>query len=588
MNHLKFIWIYLSYRRKLQLGLLFLFMLITSIAEVISIGSVIPFLAALSSPEKIIENKNIQPFLNWLEINNTRDLLFLFTLLFCFAAIFACVSRITLMWLQIRFSRALGVDLSSQVFQKALYQPYEYHLTRHSSEILVGIRKTNDLIGIIIQPALQILGSLIILFAVISILFVIEPWVAMCTLFSLSALYGILILLTKRRIHNNSIIIANNQEKLSKVIQEGLGGIRDILLDGSQNEFYSSYRKQIIPLQIASGNNQIISLSPKFVIEMFGMVIIACIAYVFQSKGAGYSTNSGVATIAVLGAFALGAQRILPLLQQIYSSYITIKGNHASIRDALALLAQPLPDIKLEEDKPLTFQYSFSLRNLCFRYASEGPWVLKNLNLEIPKGTRLGIVGKTGSGKSTLIDLIMGLLTPTEGAIVIDGAELTLNNIRAWQKAISHVPQTIFLADTTIAENIAFGVPSHQINWSLIKQAAKQAQIANTIESWDKQYDTMVGERGVRLSGGQRQRIGIARALYKQARLIILDEATSALDYETEHIVMQTINSLSKDITVIVIAHRLTTLQNCDLIINLANKNIDSICTFDKLNIKNN
>jgi ATP-binding cassette subfamily B protein len=263
------------------------------------------------------------------------------------------------------------------------------------------------------------------------------------------------------------------------------------------------------------------------------------------------------------------------VLQQAYSSWSSMRGGQVSLSDALELLDQPLPKHADEPlPVPMPFQYSITLNKLAFRYGPQLPWVLQGLNLTIPKGSRIGFMGTTGSGKSTLLDIVMGLLQPTTGSLAIDGQTITPQNYRAWQAHIAHVPQAIFLADTSIAENIAFGVPLDQIDYNRLRQAAQKAQIAQTIESWDKQYNTLVGERGIRLSGGQRQRIGIARALYKQANVIVFDEATSALDNDTERAVMKAIEGLGEELTILMVAHRLTTLKNCTQIVELSDGQI--------------
>ena len=225
---------------------------------------------------------------------------------------------------------------------------------------------------------------------------------------------------------------------------------------------------------------------------------------------------------------------------------------------------------KLTSDTIL-FQKVIQLNNLWFRYQKNTSWVLSKINLKIPKGSIIGFIGTTGSGKSTLLDIIMALLHPSKGSIEVDGVEINANNYRGWQSHIAHIPQTIYLSDTTIAENIAFGLPKDQIDYKRVVNMAQKAQIHETIQSLDKQYDTLVGERGVRLSGGQRQRIGIARALYKNADVLIFDEATSALDNVTEKAVMDAINEISKEVTILIVAHRLSTLKNCDLIVELEN-----------------
>jgi ATP-binding cassette subfamily B protein len=313
--------------------------------------------------------------------------------------------------------------------------------------------------------------------------------------------------------------------------------------------------------------------------EALGMLLIAALAYALAQGADGISK-----AIPILGALALGAQRLLPVLQQAYGAWTSIQGSHASLQDTLELLDQPLPHYA---DQPevlaMPFQRSIALNLLSFRYSSETPLVLNKININIAKGSRVGFVGTTGSGKSTLLDIVMGLLTPCEGVLEIDGQAVTIGNQRAWQAHIAHVPQAIFLADSTIEENIAFGVPKIEINHERVIQAARQAQIAEIVESWPKKYQTFVGERGIRLSGGQRQRIGIARALYKQADVIIFDEATSALDNETEQAVMQAIEGLSEYLTILIIAHRVTTLKNCTQIIELAKGGIARTGTYQDI-----
>jgi ATP-binding cassette subfamily B protein len=362
-------------------------------------------------------------------------------------------------------------------------------------------------------------------------------------------------------------------------MQEGLGGIRDILIDGSQEAYCDIYRKADLALRRAQDTSQFISQSPRYAMEALGMLLIAALAYMLTQQDGGNAK-----AIPILGALALGAQRLLPVLQQAYSSWASIQGAQASLHDALDLLDQPLPDhAHVPPPQPLRFRDQIALNRLSFRYGPQGPWVLRQIDVEIPKGSRVGFIGTTGSGKSTLLDILMGLLSSTEGSLLVDGVPVTAQNLRAWQAHIAHVPQTIFLADTTVAENIAFGIPPSLIDHARVRLAAQKAQIASTIESWSEQYQTKVGERGVRLSGGQRQRIGIARALYKQADVIVFDEATSALDNETERAVMDAIDCLGEELTVFLVAHRLSTLRNCTQVIELENGEIQRTGTYQNI-----
>ncbi|PJC02866.1 MAG: ABC transporter ATP-binding protein, partial [Gallionellales bacterium CG_4_9_14_0_8_um_filter_59_50] len=375
-----------------------------------------------------------------------------------------------------------------------------------------------------------------------------------------------IIRLTRKKLLTDSQCMARESVQVIKSLQEGLGGIRDVLIDGSQATYCQVYRNADLRLRRAQGNSAFISASPRYGMEALGMLLIAALAYSLAQQADGIAK-----AIPILGALALGAQRLLPVLQQAYGSWAGIQSGQAALQDTLNLLDQPLPSYADQPAaEPLSFKHTISLKQLAFRYSPQTPYVLEQINLTIAKGSRVGFIGTTGSGKSTLLDIVMGLLQPTDGTLEIDGQAVTTSNNRAWQAHIAHVPQAIFLADSAIEENIAFGVPPNQIDHERVRQAAQQAQIADIIETWPKQYQTFVGERGIRLSGGQRQRIGIARALYKQADVIIFDEATSALDNETEQAVMQAIEGLNEDLTILIIAHRLTTLKNCTQIVELS------------------
>lgn len=547
-----------------------------SLAEIISIGAVLPFLAVLTAPEGVFEHQLMQPLIRLFNLSEPNELLLPLTVAFAFAALFSGAMRLILLWVQTRLSHAIGADFSISIYRRTLYQPYAIHLARNSSEVISGIQsKANSLVHYIALPALTILSSTMMLLAIMGTLIVIEPTVAFVSFIGFGTIYVLVIYASKKRLAQDGQRISCEQNKVFKALQEGLGGIRDVLIDGTQSVYCKIYRDADLPLRRAQANIQIIGVAPRFGIEALGIVLIALLAYSLAERPSGIAS-----AIPILGALALGAQRLLPVLQQSYSSWVAMKGGQASLSDALDLLDQPLPDYVEISSTPIPFDHDIVLNNLVFSYTTQGPLVLKGLGLSIPKGSRIGFIGSTGSGKSTLLDIIMGLLHPAEGSLAIDNIVVTPQNHCAWQEHIAHVPQTIFLADTTIAENIAFGIPLEKIDYGRIRQAAQKAQIAETIESWSGQYNTVVGERGVRLSGGQRQRIGIARALYKEVDVIVLDEATSALDNETEEAVMQAIEGLNDKITILMVAHRLTTLKNCTQIVELADGVVKRIGTY--------
>jgi ATP-binding cassette, subfamily B, bacterial PglK len=540
-------------------------MIISSLSEIISIGAILPFIGILTAPEQIYQHQLIQPVIQYFELTSPIQLMMPLTITFILSALLAGALRITLLYATTRFSFATGADLSINIYRRTLYQDYSVHVGRNSSEVINGIiTKTNHVIHGVLYPLLILVSSMFLLTGIMLALVSINILVAVSSSVVFGILYWAVIRYTRRQLKENSKCIADKSTQMIKSLQEGLGGVRDVLLDGSQNFYCELYKKADLPLRRATGNNLFIAGSPRYAMEALGISLIACLAFIMMQR------DDLLSAIPVLGALALGAQRLLPALQQAYSSYSTLKGSKSSFEDVLTLLSQPLPrHNKQTALNPIQFEKHINLKNITFRYSEDAPWVLKNINLKIRKGTRIGIKGVTGCGKSTLIDLIMGLLLPTKGDISIDGQLLTSDNKRFWQKHISHVPQNIYLSDSTIEENIAFGIPKEQISKEQVRYAAKQANILESIEQWQKEFQTFVGERGIKLSGGQRQRIGIARALYKQSKVLILDEGTSALDSETEKKVMKEVQMLNGDLTIIIIAHRLTTLADCDQVYEL-------------------
>jgi len=567
-------------RRRLQLAVLFGLMLAAAAAEIFSIGAVLPFLGVLTAPEKVLANAWIAQITGWVGISGKQDLLFFFTLTFGSAAVVSAGLRMVAMWTQVRMANSIGADFSIKAYERTLYQPYSVHVARNSSEVLAGISKANDLASAMIQPSLNILSSLVILLGLIAAILAINPVVALAAMGGFGAIYLVIILVTRRSLGEFSRIAAVQAGRRTKATQEGVGGIRDVLIDGSQGTYARLYRSAIRPLQRAGAWIAFVENSPRLVIEALGMVLIAGLAYSMSQAAGGAANNP----ILVLGALALAAQRMLPVLQNLYSNFVRVRSLQVSVQDALDLLEQPIPEyVGKPPMAALPFRDAIELQGLHFRYSATTPWVLRGVNLRIPRGSRVGFIGATGSGKSTLIDILMGLLPPREGQLLIDGTPVFPDHVRGWQAHLAHVPQAIFLADISIAENIAFGVPPEQIDQERVRAAAKQAQIAEAIEGWTEGYDTLVGERGVRLSGGQRQRIGIARALYKRADVIVFDEATSALDNQTEGAVMQAIEGLHPDLTILIVAHRLTTLRSCDQIVELERGGIRRIGSYQEI-----
>jgi ATP-binding cassette, subfamily B, bacterial PglK len=574
---LKRLWLHLSSRRRWQLGLVLVLMILSSFAEAVNIGAILPFLAAITAPDRVFNLPAAQPVIELFGLKAADQMLMPLSIIFGVATLLAGGIRLSLLWVMTRLSHVIGSDLSVEIYRRTLFQSYAVHIARNSSEIISGILvKTSAIISGGILPVLMLCNMIWMLFTILFVLLAVDPVIAVSAYVGFGGLYCVISYLTKQRLMVNSVRNAKAGSQVVKCLQEGLGGIRDVLVGGLQNVYCDNFRSADVTLRKAESSNNFIGQSPRYVVEALGMVLIAGLAYMLSPQPGGL-TNS----IPVLGALALGSQRLLPVLQQGYTQWAQMRGSQASLLEALNLLDQPLPSYTNEPDpKPIPFEQSIVIKDLGFRYTANGPWVFHQLNLEILKGERVGFIGTTGVGKSTLLDILMGLLESTKGKLLIDGLPVTRHNHRSWQTHIAHVPQNIYLSDNSIAENIAFGVAPEQIDHERLRKAAQQAQVEDFIEECPDKYDTFIGEQGIRLSGGQRQRIGIARALYQQANVIIFDEATSALDNETERAVMESIEAFDRNLTLLIIAHRLTTLRGCDKIVELSSNGIERTVSY--------
>jgi ATP-binding cassette subfamily B protein len=562
---LRRIWAHLSSKRRWQLGLLLAVMIASGLAEAMSLAAVVPFLTVLADPSRVWSIPWVRERAAVLGLSEPSQMLLPLTWLFIGAAMLSIVVRMANVWLSGRVAAAIASDLSQEAYRRTLYQPYTTHIARNSSAVSTALLTHIPLLNVlVIIPALRV-TSLSLLIACITVgVLAIDAFVAAVTVVSFGAIYVAASIVTKPRLTANGSLQARHNVALHQTIQEGLGGIRDVLLDHSQAYSVARHRAHDEPLRRLAAEAEVLGALPRFVIEAFGIAGIVALAYWLVTRSSGLA-----GALPLLGALALAAQRLLPAVHECYYSASQVLNGKASAEAVLQLLEQPMPNIA-QDVRPATFQHSIRLENVSYRYGPAMPWVLRNIDLTIAKGDRIALVGPTGSGKSTLADLLMGLLQPTEGHLLIDGHDVTPE---AWQANIAHVPQAIFLADTSIAENIALGIPPPTVDRIRLRMAATQAQIADFIESLPQGYDTTVGERGIRLSGGQRQRIGIARALYKQAPVIVLDEATSALDDATERLIIHSLSSIRPRLTILMVTHRRSTLTFCDRVITVAAAN---------------
>jgi len=560
------IWKHIYFHRKVQFCFILLLIFITSFLEILSIGAVIPFLTILTDPNLIFNHSLLNKLFLQFGYIESYQIKFPVTLFFVITVLISNFFRIVLLWVQTKFAFKIGSDFSINIYRNILYLPYLTQIKFNSSEYISTIsHKTVLVVTQALLPVLIIISSSLILISFLFIAFQFSPITTLKLIFVFGLIYLMITLFFKRRVISYGDDINVKTNFLIKLLQEGFGGVRDIIISSNQEAYCNAYRYSEIKLRTAQANLMIIGQTPRFIIEGIGISVLVLFAF-FLSK----SDNSINSVIPVIGIIALSAQRLLPIFQQIYASITSILGCKAILKEILRYLEANTKIDFINNSESLTFNKIIEFKNINFNY-SKRVNIFNNFNLIIKKGSKVGIIGPTGCGKSTLIDLIMGLILPEKGKIFIDKTPLSKKNVSQWQENISHVPQNIFLTDSTIIENIAFGENIENIDIEKVIKMAKKACIHDDIINLPLKYNTLIGERGINLSGGQRQRIGIARALYREKNVIIFDEATSALDYKTEHKVVNNIFKTSPNVTLIMISHRISTLKRCNMIIDLKN-----------------
>ena len=561
------LWRLINSKRKKQIIILMLLTIISSLSEILSLVTVIPFLQVLIQPEEIYKFKIVEILLNYFGLNNSDQILFSVTTLFVGSAILTALIRLSNLWASNLIAAKIGIDFSYEAFKVILYKPYKFHIKRNSSETINTTTKEISSTVEAISLFLSLITSSLIVAGLVFGLILINWQIAIFSILLFSFSYFLVAYFTRQILVKNSKYILRNSISVIKAAQEGLGSIKDVLIHNAHKTYLDLYRNSDRPVRLKQAENASIAGSPRFLLEAIGIILISVLAYFFTTKG-----FHKYEIISSLGTLALAAQRLLPAMQNVYTSWASIKSNIASVNKVIKILnSSKNINVNHYSNKRIGFKNEIKFENVSFRYSKDTPWVLNSINLTIKKGEKVGIVGETGCGKSTFLDIIMGLLEPTKGKIYVDNICITSkseNNLtQSWRNLIAHVPQDIYLSDTTVLNNIAFGIENNQINFDKVRSSARKAKIANFIDSKPQGFRSIVGERGISLSGGQIQRIGIARALYKDAEILIMDEATSALDNKTEEKIISEISSLSKNLTILMVAHRLTTLNNCDRII---------------------
>lgn len=555
---------YIDKKDKKNILLCVFMMVITSLLEVISIGSLIPFVAIFLSPENLLEIIRI----DFIKItkSNIGNLQLIFTLIFVGSVLFANMFKTYVLFLSIKLSKIISINLSQKVFAKLIDLNYKDLKNINSANVISLVTDKMDAVGSLIFNFLNTCSSIIISFSVLTFLFIVDFQITIICLIVALIVYFFIALLVKKRLENASEILSFSSIKRVQHVKETFGTFKQITLFNSKSLFQNFFYNHDKNYKMAQFKTQFLGTFPRFVIEGVGIVLIIILIYFFHN----FLNYQAVFIVTLVGALAFAAQRLLPQLNIIYQFYSNILSNSEFIKDVLEylILIQNKDKEKTETSiETSNFQKEINIKNISFKYRDNSEFIFKNLNFKIKKGYNFAIIGSTGSGKSTLIDLIMGFLYPSEGSIYIDSKELNFSNLQKYQNLISHVPQEIFLFDNTIAQNISFEFDKKKIDINKVINSAKLSEIHEFVDNLPNKYETVVGDNGILLSGGQRQRIGLARALYQQKEILTLDEATNALDIETEKKILK--NLKEKKITIIQITHRTENLDNYDEVLKL-------------------
>lgn len=574
-------------KEKFQISLLLIGSIIMAFFEVVGVASILPFMSMVLDPDQISSNQILSFLFNFFKFDNVETFLFYSGVAVLVLLAFSNFFSAFMYWAITYFSKMQGHIISMRLLKHYLSNNYLFFIERNSSDLGKNILSEIDRVvkGVVLQ-ALQAISKAILTIVVFTFLIYINPFIAIISVLSIGGAYFIFYIISRSYLsrigEKQSIALFHRY----RTVDEAMMGIKDIKLKSLERNFIGRFRQPSIDNARFSAQGLVIAILPRYLLETVAFGGIISIILILLSNDVLISE-----IIPVLSLYAVAGYRLLPAVQNIYSAQSMIKYN----RPALMIIINDLKEIETEEknelsnevDQMIKFDRKITVNDIFFKYPKSKKNVINGISLSILKNTSIGFAGSTGSGKTTLIDLILGLLDPKKGNIIVDDTIINNQNLLSWQNKISYVPQTIFLIDESISSNIAFGIKREEIDHDKVAKAAQLANLDRFVEDLPEKYDTLVGENGVKLSGGQRQRIGIARALYNEPEVLVLDEATSALDGITENYVMEAIESLSNKLTLIIVAHRITTIENCDMIYFLEEGKIKDYGTYNELISKN-
>ena len=571
ISPLKNLYSHINSRRKFQFFLLLLLTIFAGFTEILSIASIVPFVKLVTEQGFSAQSIYISKLI---DIENKQEAVIITGLIFSFLFFINSFSRIGLIYITSRLSQIIAAELSVKLYKAKLYDTYSNHISKNSNALIAAVTQKVYQIAITIAGVITFISGAIIFICIMIVLIWVNPKIMIISISFFGILYFLIIKLAKETIRRSGQIVNDTQNIIVKNLQNGLGGIRDIILDKTQNYYLKNFQKDSFLKARKQALIEFIQNSPRYIFESMGIALFVILLIYWNEPSNSSEEISSI--FPTLAALAIGSQRILPLLNQLYVNFLNVKSTIYQIDEVVTSLNEFSEKQSKDnniKNLDISFNKSILFQNVSFAYDKK-KIIFDDINIEIKKGSKVGFIGKTGEGKSTFLDLLMGLLKPDKGSIYIDSKKLEFQTYNSWQSKISHVPQNIFLSNATFFENIAFGRDFDKIDMQKVELASKKSQIHEFIVKDGQGYSRNVGERGIRLSGGQIQRIGLARALYKDAKLIIFDEATNSLDSETERLIMDELYDLGGDLTMIIVAHRLNTLEKCDKIYEIKDNKI--------------
>jgi ABC-type multidrug transport system fused ATPase/permease subunit len=583
MQTFKKLFFLLTLKERKSAGLLLLMISFMTLLDMIGVASILPFLAVLTNTDLIESNlilSKIFQFSQNFGVEDNKHFLFVLGLLMFIILVVSLIFRALTTYIQLRFVQMSEYSISKRLLEGYLYQPYSFFLSNHSTDLSKTIlSEVNLIVSKGIREMMELIAYGMLAIAIIILLIIANPKLAMIVGFSLGGAYSLIFFLIRGHLDKIGRQRLKNNTLRYLTVGEAFGAAKVIKVSGLEKTYIELYSSSALIFARSQASSLLIAQLPRFFLEAiaFGGILLMIL---FMMSQTGSFNNS----LPVIGLYVFAGYRLMPALQRIYASFTQL----TFVGPALNKLFTEVKNIKLtnlDYDKEiLNFDKAITLKNISYNYPNTSRTTLENISLNIPAKTTVALVGPTGCGKTTTVDIILGLIEAQKGSLEVDGKNITKQNVRSWQNLIGYVPQNVYLIDDSIMANIAFGEKLENINQEAVEKASRIANLHEFVTTeLPNKYFTKVGERGVRLSGGQIQRIGIARALYHNPKVLILDEATSALDNETEKVVMDAVSNLRREVTIILIAHRLNTVKNCDIIFKLENGQLVGQGSFDEL-----